>query len=454
MQIDIEVPQLGESVTEATVSAWLKQQGDAVSEGDVLCELETDKVMVEVPAPRAGVLTEVLKPEGETVGVGDVLGRIDTEGAGAQPAAEQPAAAPEPSQAAEQPAQAAAPQAPQAEQPAGERRETLSPAVRRMVEENNLDPAQIPGTGRGGQLTKEDVVRYLERQGASGAPAEQAGQEPTAQRPPGAQPVPQGRTEPRPTAGEEARQAPSRREPAPQQPRELGAREERVHMSRLRQRIAERLKDAQNTAAMLTTFNEVDMSGVMDLRNRYKDLFREKHGSALGFMSVFTKACIQALREFPQVNAEVDGSDIIYKNYYDIGIAVGTERGLVVPVVRDADRKSFIQIEQEIAELAGRARDGKLTVDDLTGGTFSITNGGIYGSMLSTPILNPPQSGILGMHNIVKRAVVVNDEIVVRPMMYVALSYDHRIVDGREAVQFLVRVKECVEDPARLLLEI
>jgi 2-oxoglutarate dehydrogenase E2 component (dihydrolipoamide succinyltransferase) len=405
---------MGESITEATVANWLKKPGEAVAEGDVIVELETDKVMVEVPASQGGVLAEVLKPAGEIVKLGDLLGKIDTAGkAAATPARSAgatPAAPPQPA-----PAAAAAP-----------RNETLGPAARRIVEEHQLDAAAIPGTGRRGQVTKEDVVHYLDR-GAQPAPAAPAQ--------PVAAPAPMPRA-------------------APAAPRAPGEREERVKMSRLRQRIAERLLQAQQTAAILTTFNEVDMSAVMELRNRYKEAFRAKHGLAIGFMSFFTKACVSALKAFPAVNGEIAGDEIVYKHFYDIGVAVGTERGLVVPVVRDADRKTFIDIELEIADLAKRARDGKLRLEDLTGGTFSITNGGIYGSMMSTPILNPPQSGILGMHNITKRPMAVNDQVVVRPMMYVALSYDHRIVDGREAVQFLVRVKECIEDPARLLLDI
>ncbi len=416
MQVEIRVPPMGESITEATVANWLKKPGEAVAEGDVLVELETDKVMVEVPASQAGVLTEVLKAAGATVTLGELLGRIDTDGKGsakaAAPAPQAPRAAP-----------AAAPKGSAA---AGGRNETLGPAARRLVEEHQLDAAAISGSGRRGQVTKEDVVQYMERPIAA-APAA-----------PAPQPAP-----PAPRAV-----------PSAQPQRTSGAREERVKMSRLRQRIAERLLQAQQNAAILTTFNEVDMGAVMELRNRYKEAFRTKYGLAIGFMSFFTKACVAALKAFPAVNGEIAGDEIVYKHYYDIGVAVGTERGLVVPVVRDADGKSFIDIELEIADLAKRARDGKLALEDLTGGTFSITNGGIYGSMMSTPILNPPQSGILGMHNIVKRPMVVNDQVAVRPMMYVALSYDHRIIDGREAVQFLVRVKECIEDPARLLLDI
>ncbi|HKJ00469.1 MAG TPA: 2-oxoglutarate dehydrogenase complex dihydrolipoyllysine-residue succinyltransferase [bacterium] len=429
MQVEIVVPQMGESISEATVASWLKAKGERVAEGDVLVELETDKVMVEVPAAESGILQDIHKGTGETVTVGDILGLIETEGAGAAaPAgnggtpAQAPAPAPPPKPA---PAAATAAPAAQAEAP---RSQAVGPAARRLAAEQGVDIGQVPGTGPRGQVTKADV----QHAGETARPAA----EPTRQAPPTAPPA----AAPRPVAA-----APTR---AP------GEREERVKMTRLRQRIAERLVEAQQTAAILTTFNEVDMSATMAMRSKYKDAFREKYGIALGFMSVFTKACIEALKAFPAVNGEIRGDEIIYKHYYDIGVAVGTERGLVVPVVRDADRKSFIEIELEIAELARKARENKLTMDDLTGGTFSISNGGIYGSMLSTPILNPPQVAILGMHNIVKRAVVVDDEVVVRPMMYLALSYDHRIIDGREAVQFLVRMKECIEDPARILLEI
>ena len=414
MQLEIRVPPLGESITEATIGNWLKQAGQAVNEGDVLVELETDKVMVEVPAPKAGVLAEVLSKQGDTVKVGQVLGKLDTDrkggvapAAGAKPAAAAPAAA----------AQAVAVSA--------QRNEAVGPAVRRMAEEQSLDLSQVAGSGKRGQVTKEDVVNFVAKSPSAAAPA--------------ATPAPAALPAPRPAAAA---------------PRAPGEREERVKMSRLRQTIAARLLQAQSQAAILTTFNEVDMGAVMELRGRYKEAFQKKYGLAVGFMSFFTKACVEALKALPAVNGEIQGDEIVYKHYYDIGVAVGTERGLVVPVVRDADHKSFIQIELEIADLAKRARDGRLSLNDLTGGTFSITNGGIYGSMMSTPILNPPQSGILGMHNIVKRPMAVNDQVVVRPMMYIALSYDHRIIDGREAVQFLVRVKECIEDPARLLLGI
>jgi 2-oxoglutarate dehydrogenase E2 component (dihydrolipoamide succinyltransferase) len=449
MQLEIVVPQMGESISEATVANWLKAKGERVMEGDVLVELETDKVMVEVPAAEAGILQEIRKGQGETVTVGDILGLIETDGAAAgnggapaeapakaadKAAAKAPAKAPD--KAAGKAAAKAPGQAPAAAEAASAgagapRSAAVGPAARRLASEQGVELSQVTGTGPRGQVTKADVQQAAQR-------ATQPVAAPAA--PPVAAPSPA------------AARAPATPRPAPARP--PGEREERVKMTRLRQRIAERLVQAQHTAAMLTTFNEVDMSAVMALRSRYKEAFQAKHGAALGFMSFFTKACIEALRAFPAVNAEIQGDEIVYKHYYDIGVAVGTERGLVVPVVRDAERKSFIEIEQEIAGLARKARENKLTMDDLTGGTFSISNGGIYGSMLSTPILNPPQVGILGMHNIVKRAVVVNDEVAVRPMMFLALSYDHRIVDGREAVQFLLRVKECVEDPARMLLEI
>ena len=395
MATEIVVPALGESVTEATVSKWLKSAGDAVAIDEPLVELETDKITLEVPAAAAGVLGAIEVAEGQTVEVGAVLGSIEASGGSGAPTP-RPAARPE------APPPAAKP--------------SLSPAVRKLVDEHGLDPAAIAGTGKGGRLTKGDVLAHL-------AAASEAPRDPAPFSPPPAEPAP------------------------------AGAREERVPMTRLRRRIAERLKEAQNTAAMLTTFNEVDMSAVIEMRARLRDAFQEKHGVRLGFMSFFVKAVIVALKEVPAVNAEIDGTDIVYKNHYDIAVAVGTEQGLVVPVLRDADALSFAGIEAGIADLGSRARDGRLTMQELTGGTFTVTNGGVYGSLLSTPILNPPQSGILGMHKIEKRAVVLDDEPAVRPMMYLALSYDHRIVDGREAVTFLVRVKECIEDPERIMLE-
>jgi 2-oxoglutarate dehydrogenase E2 component (dihydrolipoamide succinyltransferase) len=405
MATEIKVPTLGESVTEATVAKWLKQVGDAVAVDDPVVELETDKVTLEVNATAAGTISEIIVPEGGNVAVGGVLGLI---GDGKGKAAAAPAKPATKLAAAEKPAASASAQA----KPSADVLDRSGPAVRRLVEENKLDPAAIAASGKDGRLTKGDVLAQLEKPAAVPAPA-----------------------------------------PVAKAPRPPDAREQRVRMTRLRKRIAERLKAAQNTAAMLTTFNEVDMGTVMALRERYRDTFEKKHGVKLGFMSVFVKACIVALKELPAVNAEIDGDDLVYKNYYDIGVAVGTPQGLVVPVLRDADQKSFAEIEKGIADLGKRARDGKLALEELTGGTFTITNGGIYGSLMSTPILNPPQSGILGMHKIEKRAVVTGDKVEVRPMMYVALSYDHRVVDGREAVTFLVRVKECIEDPERILLD-
>ncbi len=421
MSSNIVVPALGESVTEATVAKWMKQQGESIAADEALVELETDKVTLEVFAPSAGVLSEIRVAEGQTVEVGAVLGVIG-DGAGTAKAA--PAAKP-----AAAPAAAPAPAPAKAPAPAAEAG-PLSPAVRKLIEENKLDAASIPASGKDGRLTKEDVQKFLEARPAKVAP------------PPAA-------TRPAPAPAPAAPQPPA--PPAP--PRQLGAREERVRMSRLRKRIAERLKLAQNTAAMLTTFNEVDMTNVMALRAHHKDSFEKKHGVKLGFMSFFVKAAIVALKEIPAVNGEIDGDDVIYKNHYDIGVAVGTEQGLVVPVVRDADTLSFADIEKKISELGLKARDGKLTIEELTGGTFTISNGGVYGSLMSTPILNPPQSGILGMHKIQPRPMAVGDKIEIRPMMYLALSYDHRIIDGREAVTFLVRIKDCIEDPQRILLD-
>ncbi|MBL8902475.1 MAG: 2-oxoglutarate dehydrogenase complex dihydrolipoyllysine-residue succinyltransferase [Rhizobiales bacterium] len=397
MAKEIRVPALGESVTEATIAKWFKNVGDAVKADEPMVELETDKVTVEVPAPASGKLTSIAAAAGTTVNVGALLGAIEegAAGAAAKPAAAAPVAAPAPAKIAE-PVKAEAP---------------LSPAVRKIVTENKLDPTAIPATGRDGRLTKGDVIEQLTRPAA--APASL----------PAAAPAPSGG-------------------------------EERVKMSRLRLTIARRLKEAQNTAAMLTTFNEVDMSAVMTLRNSFKDVFEKKHGVKLGFMSFFAKAVIQALKDVPAVNAEIDGDDLVYKNYYHLGIAVGTEKGLVVPVVRDADRMSFATIEKTVADFGKKARDGQLQIADMQGGTFTISNGGVYGSLMSTPILNAPQSGILGMHKIQDRPVAIGGQVVIRPMMYLALSYDHRIVDGKEAVTFLVRVKESLEDPQRALLDL
>lgn len=421
MATEIKVPTLGESVTEATVAKWMKQAGDGVAVDEPLVELETDKVTLEVNAQTAGTLAEIMVAEGATVEVGAILGMI-AEGAVAAPAAPAPAAAaPAPTAAAA--ASAPAPAVPPAPAPApaavpSAQVQVLSPAVRRLVEEHNLNPAKIAASGKDGRLVKADVLTAI------AAGTAKAG-------------TPQAAT---PTAADLP--------PRPDDPRE-----ERVRMSRLRQVIAKRLKDAQNTAAMLTTFNEVDMTAVMALRNEYKTAFEKKHGVRLGFMSFFAKTSIMALQELPAVNAEIYGDEVIYKNYYDIGVAVGTPQGLVVPIVRDADKLSFAGIEKTISELGLRARDGKLTMADMTGGTFTISNGGVYGSLMSTPILNPPQSAILGMHKTQMRPMAIGDKVEIRPMMYLALSYDHRIIDGREAVTFLVRVKEAIEDPRRLLLD-
>lgn len=404
---DVMVPTLGESVSEATVSTWFKKVGDTVAQDEMLCELETDKVSVEVPAPVSGVLAEIIAPEGETVGANARLAIISEGAVGAAPAA--PAKAAEAAPAAAPAAAAAA---------AGKDIED-APSAKKAMAEAGLAAGSVTGTGRDGRVMKEDVSRAVAAAVSAPAPAAAA--------------------------------APIPRAPVPA---DDAAREERVKMTRLRQTIARRLKDAQNTAAMLTTYNEVDMSAIMALRNEYKDLFEKKHKVKLGFMSFFVKACCHALKEVPEVNAEIDGTDIVYKNFVHMGVAVGTPNGLVVPVVRDADAMSFADIEKKIAEYGLRARDGKLSMAEMAGGSFTISNGGVYGSLMSSPILNPPQSGILGMHKIQDRPVVVNGQIVIRPMMYLALSYDHRIVDGKGAVTFLVRVKEALEDPRRLLMDL
>jgi len=422
MSIEIKVPSLGESVSEATVARWLKNVGDAVARDEPVVELETDKVTLEVPAPAAGVLSSQVAASGETVGLNAVLAVMEE---GAAPAKATDTVKPPAPQPPEDPAaeavSASPPSAPS--QSGAAPAMPLSPAVRRLVEENNLNPALIPATGKDGRLTKGDVLEAIDK-GMAGA-------------------------------GSTATSAASSGPVSPK-PRTDDAREERVPMTRLRKVIAQRLKDAQNTAAMLTTFNEVDMSAVMALRAQYKDDFEKTYGVRLGFMSFFVRAAIEALKEFPAVNAEIHGDDIIYKNFYNIGVAVGTPQGLVVPVLKDADAMSFAETEATINAFGQKAKNGQLSMDDMSGGTFTISNGGVYGSMMSTPILDPPQSGILGMHNIQKRAVVISgasgDEIVIRPMMYLALSYDHRIIDGREAVSFLVRIKSMIEDPRRLLL--
>jgi 2-oxoglutarate dehydrogenase E2 component (dihydrolipoamide succinyltransferase) len=411
MSNEIRVPELGESITEATIAQWYKKPGDAVAIDEPLCELETDKVTIEVPAQSAGVLAEVMVGEGDTVEVGALLGKLG-EGTGAVTPA--PEVAPEAAPEMAEPAVAAAPEV---GAPAVDTSD-LSPAVRRVVEEHGLNPADISGTGKGGRLTKEDAMKAAK------------GGTPVAPTP--ASPM----SEP----------ATSMSEPA--------AGEERVKMTRLRKTIAARLKESQNTAAQLTTFNEVDMGALMDLRRSYKDLFEKKYGARLGFMSFFVRACVTALSEIPAVNAEIQGDELVYKKYVNMGVAVGTEKGLVVPVVRDVQKMNLAEIELAIAGYGVKARDGKLGIADLQGGTFTLSNGGVYGSLMSTPILNTPQSGILGIHKIQDRPVVVDGEIQIRPMMYLALSYDHRIVDGKEAVTFLVRVKECLENPERMLLDI
>ncbi|WP_395666803.1 2-oxoglutarate dehydrogenase complex dihydrolipoyllysine-residue succinyltransferase [Methylocella sp.] len=404
MTIEIRVPTLGESVSEATIGRWFKKAGDPVKADEPLLELETDKVTLEVNAPSAGVLAEIVAKDGDTVGVGALLGQIGD--SGAAPAAEAPKSE-APKSEASKPAPASAPSA-------GGPAMAPSPAAAKIAADNGLDPSGVAGSGVRGQVLKGDVLAKL----ASPAPA----------------PAPAQARAPSPAAD--------------------AGREERVRMTRLRQTIARRLKEAQNTAAMLTTFNEVDMTEVMALRAKYKDVFEKRHGSKLGFMGFFVKAVVGALKDIPAVNAEIDGDDLVYKNYYHIGIAVGSDKGLVVPVVRDADQLGLAEIEKEIAGYGKRARDGQLKIEEMQGGTFTITNGGIYGSLMSTPILNAPQSGILGMHKIQERPMAVGGKVEIRPMMYLALSYDHRIVDGKEAVTFLVRVKEALEDPARLVLDV
>ena len=397
--VNIDVPNVGESVSEVTIATWMKQPGDAVAKDEAIVELETDKAAQELVAPEAGVMGEILVAEGDVAKVGQTIATLMAGASGGSSSAA-PAAAPAPAAAASGDA-------------------IVMPAAAKIIRDNGLDASLIKGTGKGGRITKADALAAKANPPkAASAPAKKA--------------------------------APA----APKAPRDTGPREDRVRMTRIRQTIARRLKDAQNTAAMLTTYNEADMTAVMDMRKQYKELFIKRHGVKLGFMSFFVKACVQALKDVPSVNAEIDGTDIIYKNFYDISIAVGTEKGLVVPVLRDCDELSLGGIEKGIGALGAKARDGQLSMDDMMGGTFTISNGGVYGSLMSSPILNPPQSGILGMHKIQKRPVVINDEMVIRPMMYLALSYDHRIVDGKEAVTFLVRVKECLEDPERMLLDL
>ena len=439
MAIEIKVPTLGESVTEATVSKWFKAAGDAVAIDEPLVELETDKVTIEVNAPAAGALKSIAVQEGAEVQIGALLGVIDEGAEGKAAAAKEEAPAAETKEEAKEEAPAPAPTAPPEPAPApapapepapapapaaapAAAAKPLSPAVRKLIDDNNLDPAQIPATGKGGRLTKGDVLDAIAK----------------------------GIGKPVPGVSGAAAQAPT----GPLPPRPEDPREERVRMSKLRRIIAVRLKEAQNTAAMLTTWNEVDMGAVMDLRAAYREAFEKKHGVRLGFMSPFIRAACIALKEWPAVNGEIYGDEIIYKNYYNIGVAVGSPKGLVVPVLKDADKMSFADIEATISDFGKRARDGKLGIDEMSGGTFTISNGGVFGSLNSMPILNVPQSAILGMHKIEKRAVVIGDEIVIRSMMYLALSYDHRIVDGREAVSFLVRLKECIEDPGRILIDV
>ena len=416
---EIRVPTLGESVTEATIGRWFKKAGDAVAVDEPLVELETDKVTIEVPAPSAGTLGEIVAKDGETVAVGALLGQIMDGGGGAKPAA---APAKEPVKEAPKPAPApavaaAAPVAAKAMLSDG----PLAPSVRKISAESGIDASTVPGSGKDGRVTKGDMLAAIEKAASSPTPVGQL-------------------------AAAVQMRAPS--------PADDAAREERVKLTRLRQTIARRLKEVQNTAAMLTTFNEVDMSHIMALRSQYKDVFEKKHGIKLGFMGFFVRACVQALKDVPAVNAEIDGTDLVYKNYYHIGVAVGTDKGLVVPVVRDCDRKSIAEIEKSIADYGRRAREGQLKIDEMQGGTFTITNGGIYGSLMSTPILNAPQSAILGMHKIQERPVAIAGKVEIRPMMYLALSYDHRVIDGKDAVTFLVRVKESLEDPARMVLDL
>ena len=416
MRIEVKVPQLPESVAEATLVTWHKKPGDGVARDENLIDIETDKVVLELPAPADGVIAEIVKPDGATVTSGDIIAVIDTEAKGAAAAASAAPKATEP----KVPAPAAPPAPTSAAAPAASATVTALPAARKILADQGVDPARVEGTGRGGRITKGDALAAVE---AKAAPAT-----PVAKPPPA---------------------------PAVALPAALGSRpEQRVPMSRLRQRVAERLVQSQHTAAILTTFNEVNMQPVIDLRNRYKERFEKEHGVKLGFMSFFVKAAVHALKKYPLVNASIDGTDIVYHGYYDIGIAVGSPRGLVVPILRDADQMSIADIEKQVAEYGKRAQDGKLTVEELTGGTYTISNGGVFGSMLSTPIINPPQSAILGVHATKDRAVVENGQIVVRPMNYLAQSYDHRIIDGREAVLSLVAIKEALEDPARLLLDI
>jgi len=438
MTTEVKVPTLGESITEGTLAQWLKKAGDTVAVDEPIASLETDKVTVEVPAPVAGVIADTAVAEGDTVEVGAVIAHIDESGkAGAAATAGAQSTQTNPAGAGENPGPRDAPESPHVEPGAdgGETSEsdeipTLSPAVRRAVLEHHLDPTKIKGTGKDGRLTKEDVLAAAQAKEQPSAPAQPEAKAPSA---PAAQHAPAPRIAPS-VSGER--------------------REERVKMSRLRQTVAKRLKEAQNTAAMLTTFNDVDMSAVIEARSKYKDLFEKKHGIRLGFMSFFVKAVALAARDVPSVNASIEGDEIVYRDYLDVSVAVSAPKGLVVPVIRNAQAMSFAEIEQTIAEFGKRAKEGTLTMEEMQGGTFTISNGGVFGSLLSTPIINPPQSAVLGMHRIEERPVVENGQIVARPMMYLALSYDHRLVDGREAVTFLVRVKEAIEDPTRILVDL
>lgn len=450
MTINIEAPTMGESITEATVASWVKQEGDSVAEDELIAELETDKINLEVTAPKAGVLGKILKGEGETVTVGEVMAELNEggessssdslssdsddskEASGEESKEEDKSEKEEP---VGEPARSTEVSYPTCESASASSENggiPLSPAVKKLVEENNVDPSLIEGSGKDGRLTKGDVLAYLDNPKSVM---------------PSAKSIPETKMEEKPKT-----EGPKKAAAAQESSSDKGEREERVKMSRLRQTIAGRLKTAQNNAAMLTTYNEIDLSAVMELRKSFKDKFEKEHGVKLGFMSFFTKAVIEGLKDWPALNAEIDGDEIVYKNYFNIGVAVSTEKGLVVPVLKDADKMSFADIENGIRQYAEKARNGKLTPDDMTGGTYTITNGGTFGSMMSMPILNYPQVGILGMHNIVQRPVVVDGEIAIRPMMYVAMTYDHRIVDGREAVSFLVKVKECLENPSRMLL--
>ena len=453
MSVEIRVPTMGESITDAVIASWLKHEGDQVSQGEALVELETDKVNVEVTADQGGMLQKILKQEGDTVAVGEVLGTIgEGTSAGSASPSTTAAAAATPAEEPKTPTgQLVASQSNsnnsqrtptgqlQAIQTTGDGQRPPSPLARRIAAEHNVDLSQVKGSSPHGRVTKDDVVNYMEQNTQQTVPSQRIVTQPEQ----AVQP---------PTSAVQPSQVPAQATSMPQQATTKG-REERVRLSRRRQTIAQRLVEAQHNAAMLTTFNEIDMSAVMEVRSRRKDAFKERHNISLGFMSFFTKATVGALKAFPRLNAEIQGNEMLLKHYYDIGIAVGAEEGLVVPILRDADRKSFAEIEREIAALAKKARENTLSLAELQGGTFTITNGGVFGSLLSTPILNAPQVGILGMHKIEQRPIAVNGQVAIRPMMYVALSYDHRIVDGREAVQFLVRIKELVEDPETLLLE-